>query len=230
MYILAIETTDLSGSVALLDDDRVLQMRELPAQPRSAATLAPAIDALFSAAGWKPADVKLIAVATGPGSFTGLRVGVTTAKMLAYAIGAEVIGVNTLEAIARQAPPQTSKIWAVIDAQRQQLFGCQFLRNASGQCEAVGVPQIFDDAHWLASLPAGSVVSGPGLAKLKNQLPIGVHALEESTWRPRAETIGLLGWEHYQLGRRDDLWSLAPQYFRPSAAEEKLQQSQLQKQ
>lgn len=226
MRLLAIETTDLSGSVALLDGDRLLESRELPIEPRSAATLAPAIDALLSDAGWQAADIKLIAVATGPGSFTGLRVGVTTAKLLAYAVGAEVIGVGTLDAIAWQSPPEVNKLWAIIDAQRQQLFACQFERDAAGDWRALGSPQIVDQAGWLEELAPGSFVSGPVLAKFKGRLPAGVQPLDASAWRPSAATVGTIGWQRFQSGHRDTIWSLAPQYYRLSAAEEKQQHSQ----
>jgi tRNA threonylcarbamoyladenosine biosynthesis protein TsaB len=225
MHILAIETTDLSGSIAILDGDRLLESRELPTEPRSAATLAPGIDELLSSVRWKAADIRLVAVATGPGSFTGLRVGVTTAKLLAYAIGAEVIGVGTLDTIAWQAPPEISNLWTVLDAQRQQLFACEFARDANGLWQSLGVPRIVDQARWIDELPAASVVSGPVLDKLKTRFPTDVHTLDEAAWRPRASTVGMIGWQRYQSGHRDTIWSLAPQYFRLSAAEEKRQQA-----
>jgi tRNA threonylcarbamoyladenosine biosynthesis protein TsaB len=221
MRILAIETTDLSGSVAALDGDRVLESRELPTEPRSAATLAPAIDELLLAVSWKPSDVKLVAVATGPGSFTGLRVGVTTAKLLAYSVGAEVIGVGTLDAIAWQAPADVNQLWTVIDAQRQQLFACQFERDTAGRWQALHAPQIVDQARWLDELSPDSIVSGPVLGKLNDRLPVGVRPLDEPVWTPRAATVGLIGWQRFQMSHRDTIWSLAPQYYRLSAAEEK---------
>ncbi len=100
MRIISWETTGTAGSVAALIDDRVLLERYLPDEQRSAQSLAPSIDALLAEVGWRPAEVELIATAVGPGSFTGLRVGVTTAKMFAYAVNCPLIGVNTLEAIA----------------------------------------------------------------------------------------------------------------------------------
>ncbi|MCC7087301.1 MAG: tRNA (adenosine(37)-N6)-threonylcarbamoyltransferase complex dimerization subunit type 1 TsaB [Pirellulales bacterium] len=223
MHILAIETTDQSGSISLLDGDRVLQSRDLPTEPRSAATLAPAIADLLSAAGWAAADVKIIGVATGPGSFTGLRVGVTTAKMLAYAFAADVVGVNTLEVIACQTPPGIDRVWTAIDAQRKQLFVSQFARDSCGQWQTVVPTQIASETQWLAELTSGNAISGPALTSLKPRLPMGVEAVDESLWHPQAATVGMLAWQRFNSGQRDDIWSLAPQYFRLSAAEEEVQ-------
>ena len=102
MRILALETTDLTGTVAALEGCQLLVERELNPGQRSAQSLAPALAELWQEVGWKPTQIELIAVALGPGSFTGLRVGVTTAKMLAYVAQAQVLGIDTLEAIAAQ--------------------------------------------------------------------------------------------------------------------------------
>jgi tRNA threonylcarbamoyladenosine biosynthesis protein TsaB len=108
MRILAIETTDKTGSVAAMADDNLLADLMLDRTQRSAQSLAPAISRLLKQVGWLPADVQLVAVSIGPGSFTGLRVGVTAAKVFAYAVGAEVLGVNTLEAVAANAQGSTA--------------------------------------------------------------------------------------------------------------------------
>jgi tRNA threonylcarbamoyladenosine biosynthesis protein TsaB len=220
MRILAIETTDLAGSVAALEADRPLAQCDLDSSMRSAQTLAGGVAALLGKVGWQPRDVQLIGVATGPGSFTGLRVGVTTAKMYAYAVGAEVMGVNTLEAIAHQAPDNICKIWAVLDAQREQVFAAQFSRTDDGW-NWMGEPSLLDNAAWLARLSATDAVTGPGLAKLSARLPLGISQMDRTLWSPKAATVGRLAWRQFQSGRRDKLRSLVPHYFRPSAAEEK---------
>src|SRR5687768_6416743 len=110
LRILALETSGRSGSVAALIGQvvpvrtRVIGQQALDDHQRNAQSLAPAIRSLLDVAGWRPADVQLVAVTAGPGSFTGLRVGVTTAKVFAYATSAAVLGVDTLEVIAQQAP------------------------------------------------------------------------------------------------------------------------------
>jgi tRNA threonylcarbamoyladenosine biosynthesis protein TsaB len=228
MRILAIETTDLAGSVAALDADSLMAAHDLDPQWRSAQSLAPGIVALLQSVGWQPKDVQLVAVATGPGSFTGLRVGVTTAKLFAYAAGAAVLGVNTLEAIAAQAPAGTPELWAVLDAQREQVFAGRFRRDPVGvwqwcddQTLRQGQTLLLDNAAWLAQLSAGQAVSGPALHKLAPQLPSGVVLVDTVLWSPKAVAVGRLAWQQYQSGQRDDVFTLLPQYFRPSAAEEK---------
>ena len=104
MRILALETSSSSGSIAVMEDDRVLGESAFDPGQRTAQSFAPAVRRQLEAVDWLPRDIQLVAVALGPGSFTGLRIGVTAAKTLAYAVGAEVIGANTLKVIAWQTP------------------------------------------------------------------------------------------------------------------------------
>lgn len=221
MNILAIETSGHAGSVAVSIDGHFLREIVLPPTKRSAATLTPAIRDLLAEVGWKTADVRLIAVTTGPGSFTGLRVGVTTAKTFAYALSADVIGVGTLDVIAAQSGITDQPLSVALDAQRGQVFACEFESSANG-CRAEGPPVILDIDEWIAGLKPGMTVSGPALEKLVDRIPAEVAIVPSDRWSPKAATVGRLGWRRYESGERDDLWRLVPNYFRPSAAEEKL--------
>ena len=89
MRILALETTEMAGSLAAMHDRKLLAEIELDSKQRTAQSLAPGMKTLLAEAGWRPTDVELVAVTIGPGSFTGLRLGVTTAKTFAYAVGAD---------------------------------------------------------------------------------------------------------------------------------------------
>jgi tRNA threonylcarbamoyladenosine biosynthesis protein TsaB len=177
---------------------------------------------VLSAARWSPKDVEIIAVTVGPGSFTGLRVGVTTAKAFAYATGAEVVGVNTLDCIAQQVSEDVPLLSAVIDAQRAQVFARNYQRGATGLLEAIGETEIVDNERWLQSLATGWSVSGPALGKLAAQVPLGIKVVAAQRWQPQASAVGQVAWRRYESGGRDDLWSLVPLYLRRSAAEEKL--------
>ena len=102
MKLLAIETTGINGTVACAKNGRLIAESTLPAGQRSAQSLVPAIEAILSSLGWSPNRLDAVAAAIGPGSFTGLRVGVTTAKILAWSCKAALYGVNSLDAAAWQ--------------------------------------------------------------------------------------------------------------------------------
>ena len=223
MRILALETSGMAGSVAALDGARLLAERQLAPTERSAKHLAPAIAAVLAEAGWTAAQVELVAVATGPGSFTGLRVGVTTAKTLVYANRSSVLGVNTLEVIARAVSPEHARFHAVIDAQRAQSFVAEFVRDPSGRPRATADIAIVEDGQLLETLAPGTVITGPGLTKLAAALPAGVIAVSEELWTPLASAVGAIAYEDFQSGRRDDVFRLVPEYFRATAAEEQWQ-------
>jgi tRNA threonylcarbamoyladenosine biosynthesis protein TsaB len=225
MRILAIETSGRHGSVAILeagpDDARLVGQATLSTGQRTAQSLAPAIKDMLDEAGWPAASIELVAVAIGPGSFTGLRIGVTTAKTFAYAVGANVVAVNTLAALALQVPPTGGALWAVIDAQRQELFAAKFTCDQTGPWEMLDQTSIVPQEQWLRQLASGDQVTGPALRRLGGLLPSGVAATPEDLWEPTAAAVGQLGWRAYQAGQSDDLWKIVPLYYRPSAAEEK---------
>jgi tRNA threonylcarbamoyladenosine biosynthesis protein TsaB len=224
MQILAFETSGKSGSVAAAEDSRPLFILQLTAKQQSARFLAAAIESVLKQVHWRPRDIELIALTVGPGSFTGLRIGVATAKVLAYATGAQVFGVNTLDVIAVQAATQRAKLAIALDAQRSQVVAANFFRDEHGVLQSSSESRLLDNNEWLASLDADTAVSGPALEMLQPRLPAHVTAVDPAQWSPRAETVATLAFERYHAGQRQDLWSLAPVYIRKSAAEEKLEQ------
>lgn len=213
--------------MALLDNDSLLAELPLNAGQRSAQSLAPAIAEVLATAGRRAAEVQLVAITVGPGSFTSLRVGVTTAKAFAYAVGAEVLGVDTLEAIAAEttraagdADADGLTIAAAIDAQRGDVYAARF-RACGNQLDRLTATAICPAGEWLASLESGWQATGPALESLGARLPAGVLDAPRDAWMPTAATVGRLAAAKYAAGCRDDLWKLAPVYLRKSAAEEK---------
>lgn len=224
MRILALETTERVGSLAVLEDSKLIASRQLPADQRTAATFAVGMKELLAEVDWQPKDLDLIAVCAGPGSFTGLRIGITAAKTLAYVTEAAIVAVNTLEVIALGAGCESAKIWTVMDAFRGQVFAAEFevsVEEAQGcnltTLRETGIHEVDD---WLALLKPGDTVTGPMLGKLQDRLPEGVVVCDEARWSPQAEHVGRWGWQRYQAGQRNDPWQLVPDYFRKSAAEE----------
>jgi tRNA threonylcarbamoyladenosine biosynthesis protein TsaB len=160
MRILALETTDKIGSVAASDGDKPLAELILDATQRSAQSLLPAVDALLKQVGWTPAEVQLVAVSIGPGSFTGLRVGVTAAKVFAYAVGAEVLGINTSEVLAANCQEtRHNRVSVVTDAQRGEIVVQSFQRQSDNSFTPVAPEQLLEADVWLAQLVAGTEVT-----------------------------------------------------------------------
>jgi tRNA threonylcarbamoyladenosine biosynthesis protein TsaB len=225
MRTLALETTDFHGSVALLEDLCVMRERNLTAQQRSAQWLAPLIQETMLEQSWTMDSLDLIAVTHGPGSFTGLRVGVTFAKTLAFALQKPVLGIDTLAVLVEQGRsclPHATRFHAMLDAQRQELFFATFQSEDSERpLRKITDTQILSRAQWLERLSPGDVVNGPVLANRAEELPINVFKAEPAAWRPQARTVGSLAVQAYKAGERHDLWQLMPQYYRPSYAEEK---------
>jgi tRNA threonylcarbamoyladenosine biosynthesis protein TsaB len=223
MRILALETSTSAGSVALLEDDAVQAELGLAAGLRSAQSLVPAIGDLLLQLRWNAKEISLVTVAEGPGSFTGLRIGATAAKVFAYATGASLVGVNTLETIAGEAPEGAGRLNVVIDAQRGEVFTADFARGLDGVFTPCGPTRLIDRAGWLAERTPGEQVTGPGLWNWVDRLPAGVCAVEPHHWEPRAAAVGRLGLAAYRAGRRDNAMSFVPRYYRKSAAEERLE-------
>jgi tRNA threonylcarbamoyladenosine biosynthesis protein TsaB len=229
MRILALETSAMAGSVAVLENDAPLAEIELDPSRRTAQTLAPAVHQILQQVQWQPENVELVAVTSGPGSFTGLRMGVATAKTFAYATRAAIVGVNTLAVIARgipveKTPASGALLWVVMNAEREQLFAASFQFVDSNWRESQAT-HIVDQKLWLSRVSPGSLVAGPGLKGLVAQLPAGVIVVPESCWNPRAADVGREGLQAFRAGRQSDCWSLLPNYFRESAAVERSRQS-----
>ncbi len=215
---LALEASQTAASVALLDAQGMLAERVLAPGERSARFLAPAIQALLAGADRRLADLRLVAVSVGPGSFTSLRVGVTTAKTLAFALGIDVIGIGSLDALAAQAPP-APRVDVGIDAGRGQVYAGVFDTSQPGLPRSLAPVAAIDLAEWQASVTGW--VTGPILAKPGLTWPTSARMTTADTWNLRAATVGALALERHRRGERDDLWRLAPLYVRTSAAEER---------
>ncbi|MCA9201871.1 MAG: tRNA (adenosine(37)-N6)-threonylcarbamoyltransferase complex dimerization subunit type 1 TsaB [Planctomycetales bacterium] len=235
MRVLAIECSVTPGSIAVLDGEQCLERRSLPSERRTTQALTPMLDALLKDVGWQPTDIQLVATTIGPGSFTGLRVGVTTAKTFAYATNAAVAGIHTLQVVAEQAADwwreshgeSPARIHAVMDAQRQQLFAmrCEIRELAHIIEPSVDV---VDQAAWLVKLSGEiedeipALLAGPIPASLIPRLPAACQIPAERVRVPDAATVGRLAARGLGLPQANDLWSLTPIYYRRSAAEEKL--------
>jgi tRNA threonylcarbamoyladenosine biosynthesis protein TsaB len=222
MNLLCLDTSTNRAVVVVCRRDGAVFEAPGDASARHGRGLVPGVRDLLRTAGLALQDLDGIAVGLGPGSFTGLRVGVMAAKMLAYAATRPVLGLDSLEILARGAAPDASRIAVAVDAQRGDLFTADFHRERPGTPLLRDGPDRLESARdWLARLAPGTLLLGPGLERLKAQIPAGLEGAGAECNTPLGASLAGLAQESWLLGRRSDLWKLEPVYVRPSAAEEK---------
>jgi tRNA threonylcarbamoyladenosine biosynthesis protein TsaB len=219
MRILAIETATMQAGVALLEDAVVVREATARVPQGHLEWLAPAIAGTLEAAQWRPEDVGAVAVSTGPGAFTGLRIGIATAAAWAYARAVPVVGVSTLQVLAEGtalAAGTAGVVCAVLDARRGEvafaLFECRphavrIVEDAVGPVEAL-----------LARVPTEGQVtfSGDGVPRLLDEIRLrrGWDSAPETLWYPRAAITGSVGRRRLEWGERDEPHLLRPVYAR----------------
>jgi tRNA threonylcarbamoyladenosine biosynthesis protein TsaB len=220
--LLALETSTTAAAVALLDRSGAVRVAPPDPSQRHGRGLLPAIRDLLAAAGLSARDLDAVAVGLGPGSFTGLRVGVTAAKTLAYATGCRLIGLDSLAVFARAAPPDARRVAVAGDAQRGDVFVADFERGESGgEWRRIGETRLEPGAAWAAALARGTAVVGPGLGRLRLEFPEGVRVGGPGAEAPDPRALLEVALAAAATGRADDRYALEPFYIRRSAAEEK---------
>lgn len=185
---------------------------------RHAQTLVLEVRTLLGDQGLTPADIDVVAVSIGPGSFTGLRVGVVFAKTFAWASGAVLVAVDTFRAIAQQAGDCGRRVAVVSDAQRQEVFFNTYRWDADRQCAvADGDIRIVPVADVAEAAP-NCLWSGPGIDRFAHAFA-SVDVVDQKR-EPAAAAVATLGRLQFSDGHTADMQSLEPLYVRRSYAEE----------
>ncbi len=216
--VLIIETSDRSGQVAVAEGPALLQIVKLTDARRNGRDLAPAVAELFAAQKWLPRDVNAVVVSRGPGSYTGLRVGLMSAKTFAYATGCRLLGIDTFLAIASQTP-DLPRVDVLADAQQDKVYFQPFERNLEDWTPTAPLA-IIAFADWLRQRDPAVAVTGPGLAKWEAHLIPDIVRLAVEVRQPQPASLLRLGLQRLGAGEKDDPLSLEPLYLRPSAAEQ----------
>jgi tRNA threonylcarbamoyladenosine biosynthesis protein TsaB len=232
MRVLALDTTTRSGSVALIDDQRIEAERSGDALRTHAERLPQEILSLLAEHRLSTSDIDVFAVASGPGSFTGLRVGIATVQGLALVHGRRVVGVSALEAIAQVAGkelPQGSLVGAWMDAGRAEIFSALYRLSASSsfssqrlaevEAAAVGGPAGVLE-RW-ADLLGGAPVLLAGLGAALYRELIGAHRLNARVVDvgQLAGAIGVIAGFRAAAGETVDPAGVRPLYVRRPDAE-----------
>jgi tRNA threonylcarbamoyladenosine biosynthesis protein TsaB len=218
---LAIETSGFAGSLALFEGTSRLAETGLELGVHHGQSLVPELRRLFDELGRRPGDCDVVAVSTGPGSFTGLRVGVVCAKTWAYVTGCRLVAVETHQAIAENTPVGISAVHVVSEAQGGDVYFTRYGRAADGFWTALDPMRFLPVEEWLATLRPEETVSGPALMKLESRIAGRCGILDRSFWMPNAGNVAQIGMESAKRGDWADPWALEPLYVRRSSAEEK---------
>ena len=228
MKILAIETSTLMGGVAVVEDADVICELTLSVAETHSAQLMPAVDYMLKTAGCKPAELDAFAVALGPGSFTGLRIGLSTVKGLAVATSKPVVGIPTLEAMAHAFPYCPRLTCPMLDARMKEVYAA-FFEAGDGTVSrrsddlVLGVSDLLNDAR------EETLFFGTGAKRYREQIveimgDLARFASPEISGA-RASTVGFLALEKLRRGEVADIDSIEPIYIRESQAIEKLKKS-----
>ena len=213
--ILSIETSTSICSVAIHEQGELLALAEIKEPGAHAEKLLLLVDELFEKSGLSFGDLDAVAVSQGPGSYTGLRIGVSTAKGIAYALEIPLIGINTLQAMAAsQSVAPGDYVVAVLDARRKEVYTQTFgdsLQELS-PIEAV----VLEEGVFGSILEKGRVYFvGDGVEKVKEEVK-SANALFIADWAISlsAKNMGVLAFEKHARQEWEDLAYFVPNYLK----------------
>lgn len=222
MPVIAIETATVVGSIAIVDPARVISEITLNIRATHSEKLMAAIDRLLCGAGLAVEDMDGIAVSIGPGSFTGLRIGLSTAKGLSYASGKPLIGIPTLDALALNMTFSSYLTCPIQDARKGEVYAALYRPGAESP-EKITDDMALDPAALAGMITEKTVFIGDGVNIYRDFLMKQVGGLYNEAplplQLPRASNVALLALKRLEKGDVDDPFALVPRYIRKSEAE-----------
>ena len=225
MLTLAFDTSTKTASVALLKGEILLIEQFINTGKNHGETLLPAIENILTIAGIGIAEIGLLAVTVGPGSFTGLRVGASSAKGLAFSKGTPIVGVSTLDALAANVTSGSMKICPMLDARKKEVYAALYRISETGFPERITDEQVISPEILLADMDEEILCLGDGaiaygdLIRLK--MSDKAHFVPGPLNYIRASSVGLIGLKKFHDGDSLNSLKLTPRYLRLSEAETK---------
>jgi tRNA threonylcarbamoyladenosine biosynthesis protein TsaB len=206
MKILAVETATTWQSVAILEDDLVLAMHEQEAGGAHGSSLLPAIDRLLSQSGLQLSDLRGLACSIGPGSFTGIRVGIATCLGLRRATGLPLVLVPTLEAMAMSLEGATVLACPMLVSRRGEVYWAIFRSAGDRRLDRVLSEQVGTPTAFAQSLTEHTMVFGPGWSSMESEIraalppSVTVTVGPDRDFRPSAIQVARIGMERLRRG------------------------------
>ena len=221
MLTLALDTATRVCTVGLVQDGHVLAEYDISVGLTHSEGLMPQLDQMFTRTGIKKENTDRIAVSIGPGSFTGLRIGLAAAEAMAYAWRCGICGVNTLEAMAYNIPVERVVLAPVLDAQKGNFYTA-FYEWDAGELREIRPVEMSDAGTLLQQLQAWGkpvLLMGECEKLMKQELPDGISIAPEQVRLPKASSVALAA-EGTEPLTGEDVFTLRPYYIRKSEAEE----------
>lgn len=211
---LILETSGNVGQVALAAGETLLETGQLNRERRRASDLALICQDLLARHGWRAKELTAVIVGLGPGSYTSLRVGVASAKMLAYAAGCAFVGVETFAAYASQV--DAKGVTVIADALQGEVY-CRTYESGAEGLKPVSPLEIRRLADWRKQLDPETTVTGPGVSLTQEG---GLKIAAEESRRLRIASLMQVA-SRFPWAVNTDMWTAEPYYLRGSSAEEK---------
>lgn len=223
VLVLALETATIVSGVAVATEERLLA-EVTAARLTHSETLQPHIELALEMAGVSRSEVEAVAVSLGPGSFTGLRIGLAAAKAMAYAWNVPLLGVPTLAALAAQFPVPGARVVSLIDAQKGSAYMAAYEWGEDGliERERAAIYSLDEVLARCAAMPGRVLLTGDiaqkKLAK-RDDLPTNVQLAPPDMILPRAAAVARLGIKQLKSGDAGSVMAMEPIYIRRSEAE-----------
>jgi len=225
MKLLAIETSTMLGGVAIIDGDALIAESRINIKVTHSERIMGEIDHVLMRSGLTIKDIDVICISIGPGSFTGLRVGLTTAKGLVYATGSKLVAVPTLEAFAWNVPFSMYQVCPLLDARKKEVYAAIFKWTGSGFIRVMHEQAVKID-NLLSKIASPTIFMGEGAIIYRDRIEkkidnLAVFATPECMV-PSPSVVAFLGMLKTKRGEYEDPLRLVPMYLRKSEAEDKL--------
>ena len=233
-FILAVETSGRVGSVAIGQDNTILFESTFSGFMKHSAELFETLEGLLAKVGARPHQIGQLYIAAGPGSFTGLRIAVTLAKMLSFAVGTRIVAVDTLDALAenataclQQTDSDLQRVATILDAKQNRFFTAIFERNGQ-EWTKIHPSSLLHPEELLAlidkdGVPVGLLGEGLVFYADKFACPL-TRLIDNSYWPATACSVYAVGRRMATKGLFSDIATLVPTYIRKPDAVEKREQ------
>lgn len=231
MKILGIDTSTMAANVAVLEDDKLICEYTINTKKTHSQKLMPMIENMLKLSDIEIKDIDAIGICVGPGSFTGLRIGMATAKAMSHVNNIPLIGVNSLEILGANMDLCNKKICSILDAQRNQVYTCKYIveENKSKELEEIRIMPIDDLLEELSATNEEWVIVGEAVYKYKEKIesvsnitiPYSVNHIT------KASSLCVVAKNKFEQNIEvHNCYDINPMYIRKSQAEEQYEEKQ----